>query len=470
MRRIIAYLILILLLLSGCTAAEPVGTEQSNPDVPVKERKFVYENGITVTAVEEGSYEAETGSRYYFSISGMKNKEIENKINEEIKQNTELYMNEASNALKEKVAEKNEIFRHNSMSSSANVSYSCNNVLFVSYFAYASCLDENGYYMDESNGQLYSGYDLNTGRKLELKDLFRDGADYKKIINEYVAMYIIKNNLDDPDSYYLSRPFQGIRDDQTFYLDISGLNIIMDEKNDEFINSGYPTYIYIPIREIEGELAIFDRFYDENVNIFESKGIKKHLPNRIDYARDNFLDEYNDNSYIRVAEGKFKNIGNEEIERKLNEICRSDLDIDGFRERAKAFAAENPGAYYGELYYDVHISMNAGGYLSGNIYENVSENEERSGNIRNFNYDLNKNIELKLKDLFVEGFDYKEAMKDIIRRDYMYTGVYDTFEPDQEGFYFNDYAINIYYVYNGESYYFSFMSLDLGYENLMIFN
>ncbi len=469
MRRIIASLILILLL-SGCSAAEPAGTEQKKPDVSVKERQFIYENGIIINTVEEGSYESETGSRYYFSISGMKNKEIENKINEEIKQNTELYMNEASNALKEKLAKKNETFRHNSMSSNASVNYNCNNVLFVSYFAHASCLDDNGYYVDESNGYRYSVYDLNTGRKLELKDLFREGVDYKKIINEYVAMYIIKNNLDDPDSYYLSRPFQGIRDDQTFYLDISGLNIIMDEKNDEFINSGYPTYIYIPIREIEGELAIFDRFYDENVNIFENKGTKKHLPNRIAYVRDNFLNEYNDNSYIMIAEGKFTNIGNEEIERKLNEMCRSTLDVDGFRERAKAFAAEHPGVYYGELYHDVHIFMNAGGYISGRVYDNVAENEERSENIRNFNYDLNKNVELKLKDLFAEGFDYKEAMKDIIRRDYMYTGVYDTFEPDQERYYFNDYAIDTYYVYNGESYYFSFMSWDLGYENLMIFN
>lgn len=469
MRRIIASLIL-MLLLSGCAAVEPAGIEQNKPDLPFKERQFVYENGITINTVEEGSYDSETGSRYYFSITGMKNKEIENKINEEIKQDTELYINEVSNDLIEKLEKKDETFRHNSMSSSVSVNYNCNNVLFVSYFAYASCLDENGYYMDESNGYWYSGYDLNTGAKLELKDLFRNGVDYKKIINKYVSMYIIKNNMDDPDSYYLSRPFQGIREEQTFYFDTSGLYIMMDEKNDEFIYLGYPTFIYIPIREIEGELAVFDRFYDENINIFENAGVKKHLPNRITYVRDNFLDEYNDNSYIRISEGKFTNIGNEEIERKLNEMCRSTLDADGFRERAKAFSAVHPGTYYGELYHDVHIFMNAGGYLSGRVYENLVENGETNENIRNFNYDLNKNMKLKLEDLFVEGFDYKEAMRDIIRRDYMYTGTADTYEPDQERFYFYEDFIETYYLYNGEPYHFLFTHKDLGYENLTIYN
>ncbi|MDZ5034800.1 DUF4163 domain-containing protein, partial [Clostridium perfringens] len=58
--------------------------------------------------------------------------------------------------------------------------------------------------------------DISTGEKLELKDLFKKGYDYKKFINEAIQKEINKN----PEYYFTGKDgFNGIKDDQSFYID-----------------------------------------------------------------------------------------------------------------------------------------------------------------------------------------------------------------------------------------------------------
>ncbi|GAA0086708.1 hypothetical protein UT300007_31490 [Clostridium sp. CTA-7] len=58
--------------------------------------------------------------------------------------------------------------------------------------------------------------DISTGEKLELKDLFKKGYDYKKFINEVIQKEINKN----PEYYFTGKDgFNGIKDDQSFYID-----------------------------------------------------------------------------------------------------------------------------------------------------------------------------------------------------------------------------------------------------------
>lgn len=56
---------------------------------------------------------------------------------------------------------------------------------------------------------------IDKGEKLQLKDLFDKGYDYKKFINEEIQKEINKH----PDYYFTGKEgFQGIKDNQSFYI------------------------------------------------------------------------------------------------------------------------------------------------------------------------------------------------------------------------------------------------------------
>ena len=62
--------------------------------------------------------------------------------------------------------------------------------------------------------------DLNTGRQLALKDLFKEGTDYKEIINREIERQIAA----DPDKFFTGEEwgFKTISDNQAFYLGDAG--------------------------------------------------------------------------------------------------------------------------------------------------------------------------------------------------------------------------------------------------------
>lgn len=66
-------------------------------------------------------------------------------------------------------------------------------------------------------------YDLLTGNQLTLKDIFRDGVDYIKVITDYVN-YKVKQN----ENLYFENVNIFITNDQAFYLEDDGLVIYFD--------------------------------------------------------------------------------------------------------------------------------------------------------------------------------------------------------------------------------------------------
>ncbi|WP_315116953.1 PdaC/SigV domain-containing protein [uncultured Clostridium sp.] len=59
--------------------------------------------------------------------------------------------------------------------------------------------------------------DLTTGKELYLKDIFKSGVDYKKIINAEVNKLIKERNKDNANCSILG--FDGIKEDQSFYIE-----------------------------------------------------------------------------------------------------------------------------------------------------------------------------------------------------------------------------------------------------------
>ena len=65
-------------------------------------------------------------------------------------------------------------------------------------------------------------YNLLNGSKLTLKDMFKSGLDYEKIVNNFILQEISK----EPELYFKGdEGFKGISKNQSFYIDNDGIVI-----------------------------------------------------------------------------------------------------------------------------------------------------------------------------------------------------------------------------------------------------
>ena len=95
-------------------------------------------------------------------------------------------------------------------------------------------------------------YCLESGNRLTLKDLFKEGVNYKKIINSYVFEDMKAN----PDKYFKGdNVFCTIDDNQSFYLDKNNLVVYFSLYEIAPYSSGIPEF-YIPYEDIEPYLNI----------------------------------------------------------------------------------------------------------------------------------------------------------------------------------------------------------------------
>lgn len=85
--------------------------------------------------------------------------------------------------------------------------------LVVTYYQYTG--GAHGIY-----NEVPYNYNLNTGERLQLKDIFKEGYDYKSIINKEILSEISKH----PDNYFKDA-FKGIKENQEFYLTKEGIVI-----------------------------------------------------------------------------------------------------------------------------------------------------------------------------------------------------------------------------------------------------
>lgn len=444
--------------------------------IPFNERKFIYRNGLNVEYKEETSDDNNKKiSKYYPQISGLINKEVEKKVNDSIIMSAD-NMNKKAEAL---IASINtDINTDISSYTNTFIHYSCNNVIFIEYFCNASCeknLNPDLSVYVSANGA--DGFDLNTGNRLELKDLFKKESDYGSIINNYIFMEIIRYNYDDPDSMFMKKPFQGIKENQSFSFNENYLTIIMDENNDEFNTSENSIQIAIPTEEIGDKLAIFDRYFNEDINIFENYRYKKLMPNPM-YCnvKGSILDE-GENYRIQIEAGEFMNMKNTEIKNMFDNMISQNMDVNGFKERAGAFALSNPGAFYGFMNHNISVEMSEGGYLSMTVGSLVAEDGEIKSEDKFINYDFNNNKFMTFKDLFVDGFDYKTKIIKFIKEDNDYSNPSLIIDPDdiifsEDEFYFNQNYIYInlskpvQYLHNNYAW---FSCEDIGLENISIF-
>jgi len=450
MKKAVMAICLIFIFMFTATACKPAnntpdGNETENLNImPFKDRRFLYTNGLNEENKQFSTKENGTSiDKSYPVFRGLKDKVVQTKLNQDILNTLDLQMKNMETALSAEYSGKPPSL--NTKVSGASIGYNYNNVVFVEYYTYIDFTTTTDSPFSRQKIEA-TGYDLNTGNKLTLKDLFKKNSKYEELINQYITLYIIEHNYDDFDSAYMKGPFQGIREGQSFSLDITGLKIILDEKNGEFADPGYPNMITVPLKTIGDELAVFDRYYSGKPRLFEKNGIKKLLPNQLEYKVKSILQESDPVYSLYIENGLFTGISDEKLKALLNEKASLVLNPDEFRKEARAYAASNPGKYYGNMGHQVNLVLNAGGYLSMLVSDVLYTKGETKEYRRFMNYDFNKNKEMKLKDLFVKDVDYKGAIGKILkdRENYPLLSDSDISALSEDTFYFDEYGLNIY--------------------------
>lgn len=125
---------------------------------------------------------------------------------------------------------------------------------------------------------LYSyNIDLLTGKQISIKDIFRPGVNYTKLISDFINLQISKN----PTSFYENMVVD-IPDDQSFYLTDKGIVIYFGLDEIAPADKGIPKFLM----EFENFSSYINpRFYCNAKNMNYNKNMINRIPkyNRIYY-------------------------------------------------------------------------------------------------------------------------------------------------------------------------------------------
>ena len=206
-------------------------------------------------------------------INGLKNKEIENKINKELE--------EIEDEIRKKLVSASGEQENAYLSSNVNANYS--NILSVTFYGSKS----DSKYVPQINIEKFLNYDLTTGNKIKLEDLFLPGTD----IDLYAQNDIYKQKLHDsfskkniffnPD-YWQSGELQYVLDEvdeidfikqynkyknskKDFYLTTTGIGI-------SYSKDGTYGDVYIKYMDCLDNLVVYTKFLTKE-SIFERDDI-----------------------------------------------------------------------------------------------------------------------------------------------------------------------------------------------------
>ncbi len=150
----------------------------------------------------------------YPEIQGLKNKEIQNSINNSIQSDIMEFSRQMESAAKESAEEAmltGESFEPFVISSIYEITYNKHDIISISIVYYEFINGSHSYIKTSYN------FDLNSGRSLSLKDLFKQGSDYQRVLNSEVRKELIMNR----EKYFPDtlENFKGIGEYHPFYLE-----------------------------------------------------------------------------------------------------------------------------------------------------------------------------------------------------------------------------------------------------------
>lgn len=410
--------------------AEPVTSVQkqySTSGVPVTEPhkiKWLVQNNLIT---EEQREENSKHTINYVKIAGLKDKNVETKINDRIQSK----VTEIEKALQpETIAPfrgvRTKIFEDSKLLNSSVYSFTAfnfNHILSVQF-------QGSGNY--GADGSMYGGentiflnisdainIDLNTGDEIALKDIFVNGYDYVSAINDYIMKEIGNQNgieefKDNDDymfyynGYQLVAPFDGISEEQPYGLARHTLIVMFPPDDPRFISANFSVSFAIPLGYFGDNLAIDQRFYASDTSLYDDAKTSMVL---ISWGN-------GQQGGGQWEEGSFDN-GRYTINIYNNTDVfdeRFDAYVEDLRSYLKSLHAEGR-----DNFVDAYVTKREiGGFVtfSKNWWSVMSQvNGYYSEQVV---YDENGDKK-ELSDLFVPGFDYETVIRERIKAQYMKT-------------------------------------------------
>ena len=271
-----------------------------------------YENPITWNRVDYNISNEVVGT--YYQISGLKNKEVENKVNEKLKKsfeqfvedNKEFIIREVMNAIKEeeysyennwtnRKIDKPYVLQQEVLSSFGNV-ISCANYFNKNYGSLRNYSSNNDTPLNITNE--FVNINLNNGSDLKFEELFTKDADFVRLIgNAY------HSNIRDVFEYYEYSDNQDwIKIDNTLNFSPENIEIKIEKliktfKSSEKTSFGFsPSRLFLSINGQRAEISLKENNYDVaiysrflNDDIFENNHNKNGIRVFTDVTYDNSL-------------------------------------------------------------------------------------------------------------------------------------------------------------------------------------
>lgn len=170
-------------------------------------------------------------------ISGMKNQAVQNKINAQLAEDAKNFAGQVEKQADEempRIRKSGSAVNGYTVRTSYEVTYNKNGLLsipfmFMQYTGGAHGLEVKRPY----------NFDLSNGKNLTLGDLFKPGTDYKGMINAEIKKQIQANQ----GKYFSGQNgFQGIKDNQDYYLSDNALVIYFQEYEIAPFAFGHPEF------------------------------------------------------------------------------------------------------------------------------------------------------------------------------------------------------------------------------------
>lgn len=437
--------VLILLIAAAVSGCGGVAGGKINSPV---QTDYLVENNIDFDYVTE---EFENGSGEYLKISGLKDKETENSINDmiyakytELKESREL---PPYRGIKQMVGEGEE---PQSCYISADRTASVNNIL--SLCIYKSCF----FSRDEGDEFFFSetetlNIDLNTGNEITLEEIFCDDVDYEEFLNRYIEEESFSGA--DTEQWYfegesnlkLTAPFKGIRPEQKFYISEydGNLQLVFDYETPEVYCENYSPVVFTV--DMGDNSALSERFYDKGNCIYEDESLNYRILDR-PFDTNEAVEVYETIPVgDRGAAADIYAVYYKDMPEPAFKFTESLLKIDeDYLERYRN-AVEDTALEYGmdsvPGYASCYINVNrSGNYTniisecSGGIYlDDIMPYSESLS--RYYCFRGGEDEPMKISDVFVKDCDIKESVINAFMnnyRDYTEEGYEDAVEIDEE--------------------------------------
>lgn len=342
-----------------------------------------------------------------YSFSGLLDKHIEKKINDEItRRHLSLKYSGVPpyRGIKRSIIE-DEIIGMPSISTYESFSaYNLLSLNISSYREYRNLKSNENPTVETYSVDCYT-VDLNTGKELKLRDLFADNVDYKALIDSYIQSSVNESsNFDDQYTFATQLvqiyPFDGIKEDQKFLLSPYDLQIIIDYDNPEF-DTGFSFHmVTIPFKELEGYLAIKERFYDDIPNLYETFEPTYSL---IPYISNDSSAHREQKSYENVQVYYFHVYPNN-ISPTWEKLFLDKTALD--EENIRKLQQENSN----EIFYTQDFYAQVVGPFFSILEDSMIQHGDKTEFIsKETIYDSDGN-QLEIGDLFVEGFYFEEII------------------------------------------------------------